>query len=59
VLHYKLFYTARLGGNTILYVAPVDQKTPQASTNEIVKNNLEGKTHGNCSAHRGLRWDRS
>jgi hypothetical protein len=33
----KLFYTARLCGNTILNVASIDQKTPQASTNEIVK----------------------
>ena len=33
----KPFYTARLGGNTTLYVAPVDEKTPQASTSQIVK----------------------
>jgi poly(beta-D-mannuronate) lyase len=33
----KPFYTARLGGNTTLYIAPVDEKTPPASTIQSVK----------------------
>jgi poly(beta-D-mannuronate) lyase len=33
----KPFYTARLGGNTTLYVAPIDEKASQASTSQIVK----------------------
>jgi poly(beta-D-mannuronate) lyase len=33
----KPFYADRLGGNTTLYVAPVDEKTPQASTSQTVK----------------------
>jgi hypothetical protein len=33
----KQFYDARLAGNTTLYVAPVDEKTPQAATAKIVK----------------------
>lgn len=33
----KPFYANRLGGNTTLYVAPVDEKTPQAFTNQTVK----------------------
>lgn len=33
----KPFYTARLGGNTTLYIAPIDEKTPQASAPQSVK----------------------
>ncbi|MGA3373879.1 MAG: alginate lyase family protein [Terracidiphilus sp.] len=33
----KPYYAARLGGNTTLYVAPTDEKAPQASTSQIVK----------------------
>ncbi|MGA3081603.1 MAG: alginate lyase family protein [Terracidiphilus sp.] len=33
----KPFYAARLGGNTTLYVAPVDEKAPQAPATQTVK----------------------
>jgi len=33
----KPFYTARLGGNTTLYVAPTDERAPKASASPNMK----------------------
>lgn len=33
----KPFYTARLGGNTTLYIAPINEKALKAATTQIVK----------------------